>query len=110
MEAVTSSMPPAGAAKSERCVSMRPDVQFPAPSSSAVMFRWPLPSTETFAVDEEADSTSPVPQSAGPPGELWPVSSIQLADDGAVPEFPVKVSCHTRFQSGGGGVPPPLPP
>src|ERR1700759_4028925 len=108
MVAVTSSMPPAGAAKCERWVSMRPEVQFPAPSSRAVMFRWPLPSTETFAVDEEADSTSPVPQSAGPPAELCPVSSIQLAEEGAVPAEPPKVSCHTRFQEGGGGVLPPL--
>src|SRR5947209_11361641 len=107
MVAVTSSSPPAGAAKSERCVSMRPDVQFPELSSRAVMFRWPLPSTETFAVEEEADSTSPVPQSAGPPAELWPVSSIQFDEDGAVPEVPPKVSCQTRFQFGGGGVLPP---
>src|SRR5260370_33080332 len=98
-------MPPAGAAKSERCVSIRPEVQLPDASRRAVMARWLLPSTETFAVEFEAASTSPVPQFAGPPTELWPVSRIQFAADGEVPAAPPKVSLQTGVQ-----VPPPPEP
>ena len=55
---------------------MRPDVQDP-PELTGVMFRWPLPSSATFAVEEVLDSTSPVPQLAVQP----------------VPEYCVPLSC-----------------
>ena len=65
-------MPPAGAPKSVRCVSTRPDVQ-PAvgllPECRALITSWPEPFWKTFAVLVVADSTSPVPQlPAGQPG------------------------------------------
>src|ERR1700753_538270 len=96
-------MPPAGAAKSLRCVSIRPEVQAPF-VLSAVMLRWLLPSTETFFVELLMVSTSPVPQLAGPPGELVPVSSIQILDEGALTAVPAKLSRHTVVQLPGGGV------
>jgi len=63
---------PAGAPRSVRCVSMRPDVQ-PAvglvPEWIALITRWPAPSWKTLAVLVDIDSTSPVPQlPAGQPG------------------------------------------
>src|SRR5260370_38514450 len=100
-------MPPAGAAKSERWVSMRPEVQLPEPSRRAVMPRCPLPSRLTFAVEFDIDSTSPVPQFAGPPGELCPVSKIQSEEGGDVPAPPPRLAFQTGVQVGGGG--PPLP-
>jgi hypothetical protein len=39
---------------------MRPDVH-DEPDFTAVMFRCPLPSSDTFAVELVFDSTSPVP-------------------------------------------------
>src|SRR5690348_5005920 len=62
------SLPPAGAAKSVRCVSTRPLVQLPAPSRSGLMTRWPPPSRKTFCVLFVMFSISPVPQFAAPPG------------------------------------------
>ncbi len=52
-------------------------------------------------------STSPVPQLAGPPGALVPVSSIQFDDEGAVLAAPAKLSLHTVDQF---GFPPPEEP
>jgi hypothetical protein len=62
------SLPPAGAAKSVRCVSIRPLVQLPPPSRTGRMTRWPPPSWKTFWVLLVIVSTSPVPQLAAPPG------------------------------------------
>ena len=74
-EALTSSSPPAGAAKLSATVSIRPEVQLP-PELTGVMFRWPLPSRDTFAVEFVLLSTSPVPQLAAQPLPLYwvPVS------------------------------------
>jgi hypothetical protein len=46
---------------------------------TGVRFRWPLPSSATFAVELVLDSTSPVPQLAVQPvPEYWvPVSYVQ---------------------------------
>ena len=60
MDAVTSISPPAGAAKLSAVVSIRPEVQ-DEPDFTAVMFRWPLPSSDTLAVELVLLSTSPVP-------------------------------------------------
>src|SRR5579875_3440999 len=103
MDAEISIIPPAGAAKSERCDSMRPEVQAPL-SSSAVMSRWPLPSRCTFEVEFDIVSTSPVPQFAGPPGALVPVSSIQSAAGGALFAAPLKFAFQTVVQFSGGMV------
>ena len=75
MEAVTSISPPAGASKLSLVVSIRPDVQDP-PELTAVMFRCPLPSSDTFAVELVLFSTSPVPYWAVHPVPLYwvPVS------------------------------------
>ncbi len=75
MEALTSSSPPAGAAKLSATVSIRPDVQLP-PEFTGVMFRCPLPSSDTFAAEFVLVSTSPVPQFAVHPVPLYwvPVS------------------------------------
>jgi hypothetical protein len=74
MDAETSMVPPAGAAKSET-VSMRPDVQEP-PESTAVMSRWPEPSSATLALEFVFVSTSPVPNWGAHPVPLYcvPVS------------------------------------
>src|ERR1700722_15550832 len=50
IDAVTSISPPLGAAKLSGVVSMRPEVH-DEPDFPAVMFRWPLPSSDTFAVE-----------------------------------------------------------
>ena len=75
MEALTSISPPAGASKLSLVVSIRPEVQEP-PELAAVMFRWPLPSSDTFAVELVLLSTSPVPYWAVHPAPLYwvPVS------------------------------------
>jgi hypothetical protein len=101
MEAEISIIPPAGAAKLEFCDSMRPEVHAPL-ESSAVMSRWPLPSRWTFEVELDIVSTSPVPQLAGPPGALVPVSSIQSDEEGAVPAAPPRFAFQTVFQFSGG--------
>ncbi len=61
IEAVTSISPPVGAAKVLAVVSIRPEVQ-PPPDFTGLMRRCPRPSSDTFAVEGVADSTSPVPQ------------------------------------------------
>ena len=68
IEAMTSISPPAGAAK-VLAVSIRPEVQR-RPDFTGLMSRWPWPSSDTFAVERVADSTSPVPQLAGQPEPL----------------------------------------
>src|SRR5689334_16440372 len=60
IEAVTSSLPPAGAPTFADDVWMRPDVQFP-PLLSAVMSRFPAPSRWTLADELVIVSISPVP-------------------------------------------------
>ncbi len=60
--------PPAGAAKSVRAVSMRPEVQLPEASRIGLISRCPLPSWNTLAVLLVMVSTSPVPHWAAPPG------------------------------------------
>ena len=70
IEALTSISPPAGAEKLLDTVSIRPDVQDP-PEFTGVMLRWPLPSSETFAVEFVLRSTSPVPQLAAQPLPLY---------------------------------------
>jgi hypothetical protein len=62
------SLPFAGGSKSARRVSMRPEVQLPAPSRTGVMRRLPVPSSDTLVVLAVIVSTSPVPNPAGPPG------------------------------------------
>jgi hypothetical protein len=47
---------------------MRADVQFPAPSRSGVMRRFPEPSRLTFAGLSVWYAISPVPQFGAPPG------------------------------------------
>src|SRR6185312_14686002 len=101
MEAEICIIPPAGAAKSERWDSIRPEVHEP-PEDRAVISRWPLPSRCTFEVEFDMVSTSPVPQLAGPPGELVPVSSIQSEDEGALPAAPPKLAFQTVFQFSAG--------
>src|SRR5256885_2311591 len=83
--------PPAGAPKSERCVSMRPDVQPLVgfePLWSARMTRCPAPSWNTFAVLLVIVSISPVPKIP------VPVSYLQFAPLTPVPPAPVKSSLH----------------
>src|ERR1700726_2864019 len=106
MDALIISSPPGGAAKSLRCVSSRPEVQA-LPELSAVMSRWPLPSRWTLLAEPVIVSTSPVPQLAAPLAEVVPVRVIQLAEDGAEPADPAKLSLHTGVQPG--GVMPPVP-
>src|SRR5713226_900053 len=60
--------PPDGGWKSVRCVSMRPDVQLPAPSRIGLTASLPSPVRYTFAVLLVSVSTSPVPQLPAPPG------------------------------------------
>src|SRR5580698_5015490 len=100
MDAVTSISPPAGAAKLSATVSIRPDVHDP-PESSAVMFRWPLPSSDTLAV--ELVSVSPVPQfPVQPVPEYWvPMSSVQL-ESTPDPAAPEKLSLNAVVQPDGG--------
>ena len=62
------STPPDGGLKSVRWVSMRADVQLPAPSRSGVIRRLPPPSTLTLAGLLVWAAISPVPQLPGPPG------------------------------------------
>src|SRR5262245_36717750 len=88
---------------------MRPEVQRPAPSRSAVMFSLPAPSSATLAVELLAVSTEPVPQLAAPPGYCVPVRISQFALAGDELAGPSKVSCQTVVQPGsgsGGGVLP----
>src|SRR5262245_5069655 len=68
----------------------------------ALMFRWPLPSKKTLAVEALAVSTSPVPQLAAPPGYCVPVRRSQLAADGEVFAAPSKLSDQivTQFPLG----------
>ncbi|CAM5656684.1 hypothetical protein KAURM247S_08240 [Kitasatospora aureofaciens] len=61
IEAVTSSLPPAGAPATALGVRIRPEVQEP-PLPRAVMSRWPLPSRWTLAVESVMVSISPVPK------------------------------------------------
>src|SRR5579859_5933264 len=82
---------PALAAKSERWLSMRLEVQLPEPSLIAVNFRWLAPSTDTLAVLVVLVSISPVPDGV-------PVSMIQFEDKGALLAAPVKSSVHTVDQ------------
>ncbi len=74
-DALTSISPPAGAVKLSATVSIRPEVH-ELPDLTGVMFRWPLPSSATLAVELVLDSTSPVPQFAVQPVPLYwvPVS------------------------------------
>jgi hypothetical protein len=60
IDAVICSLPPGGAAKSARVLSMRPEVQVP-PLLRALMTRWPVPSRYTFWVELVVCSFSPVP-------------------------------------------------
>ncbi|GAB2844624.1 hypothetical protein GCM10027200_51150 [Lentzea nigeriaca] len=62
------STPPAGALKFRAFVSMRADVQLPAPSRRGVMRRFPPRSSDTVAGVPVCAAISPVPQFAGPPG------------------------------------------
>ncbi len=57
-------------------VSIRPEVHEPLPDFTAVMFRWPEPSSDTFVVELVFDSTSLVPKFAVQPVPLYcvPVS------------------------------------
>src|SRR5215471_15512387 len=103
MDACTRSTPPGGGWKSERWVSSRPDVQLPALSLSALMWRLPWPSRKTLLVLELMLSTSPVPQFGGPPGAPWPRSKIQLEPDGEVLAAPLKSSVKMLVKPVGGG-------
>ena len=95
IEAVTSSSPPAGAPTLALVVWIRPDVQAP-PWFSAVMSRSPLPSRWTLLDEFVMVSISPVPKL-----EPGPVSYCQ-ADDGPLPEEPLKSSLKTVDQPEGG--------
>jgi len=68
MRASMRTLPPVGAAKSVRWVSIRPDVQLPDESRIGLITRLPLPSWYTFCVESVIRSISPVPQLAAPPG------------------------------------------
>src|ERR1700761_1839000 len=95
MEAVTSSLPPAGAPTLALVVWIRPEVQL-LPDFRAVMSRWPLPSRCTL-LDELVDvSISPVPKFD--PG---PVSYIHWPP-GPLPEAPEKLSLKTVLHPDGG--------
>ena len=96
--AVNRSISPAAGAKSLRWVSMRPEVQLPAPSRTARMLNRPAPSRKTLFVEALAVSTEPVPQFGAPPGYWVPVRSSQLAADGEVLAGPVKSSVHSVVQ------------
>src|SRR6202035_1398266 len=74
------------------------------PELSAVMSRWPWPSRWTLLAEPVIVSTSPVPQLAAPLAEVVPVRVIQLAEDGAEPADPAKLSPHTGVQPGAGDV------
>src|SRR6266511_4369280 len=103
MRAWTRSVPPAGGWKSERCVSMRPEVQRPAPSRCGVMRRLPAPSSDTLAVLSVMVSTSPVPKFAGPPGYEVPVVYRQFPVLTRLPAAPLKSSRKTWLHPAGGG-------
>ena len=92
IDAVIISWPPAGAAKSVRWDSMRPEVQLP-PLFSAVRLRWPLPSRATLA--GVFVSTSPV-HGFGPPGAV-DAGSRSSCGRRAVPAAPGKLSVQTVF-------------
>jgi len=66
MIALIRSWPPAGAAKSVRCVSTRPDSRRRRCSGGDLQV--PPPSSATLFVELVMVSTSPVDQLAGPPG------------------------------------------
>jgi hypothetical protein len=62
------SLPPAGAARSVRWVSIRAEVHAPEALRIGVMRRLPAPSRLTLAGLLVIVSTSPVPQWGAPPG------------------------------------------
>ena len=66
------------------------------------MRRLPLPSSATLSVLFVIVSTSPVPQSAGPPGYAVPVAYCQLEVFTPVPAAPLKSSTKTWVQPDGG--------
>ena len=66
--AITPVRDSAGAAKSVRADSTRPEVQLPAESRTGVIARFPEPSRTTLAGLSVIVSTSPVPQFQAPPG------------------------------------------
>src|SRR5258708_27939132 len=101
MDALIIISPPAGAAKSSRWVSTRPEVQAPL-LSSAVRSRWPLPSRCTLLVEFVIVSTSPSPHWAAPVADVVPVLVIQFADDGADPDRRAMLSFHTGVEFGEG--------
>src|SRR5947207_10657744 len=100
MRACTRSFPPAGARKSSRLVSIRPDVHLPAPSRTGVIRRFPEPSSATLVVLSVIVSTSPVPKLAGPPGYEVPTSYRQPLPT-RLPAPPLQASLQTRFQPAG---------
>ncbi len=68
IDASIRSAPPGGGAKSERRVSMRPELHAPSLRVGTIS-RAPLPSRRTLAVESVMVSTSPVPHcGAGQPG------------------------------------------
>src|ERR1700759_3150355 len=94
MDAVTSSLPPAGAPTFAVEVWIRPDVQAPLLSRWAINSRLPLPSRWVLGAEEVMVSISPVPNPV-------PVSCTQT-EDGAVPSEPLKSSLNTVVQPDGG--------
>src|SRR4051794_19005237 len=96
MDAVTSSLPPAGAPATADGVWIRPDVQL-LPEPNAISWRSPLPSSRTLLVELVIVSISPVPKF-----EPGPVLYIQFAVFTPLPAGPLKSSLNTVVQPAGG--------
>src|SRR4051794_36913765 len=72
-------LPPAGAAKSVRWVSTRPEVHAPEELRIGLITRWLGPSWDTLAGVLVMGSASPVPPVGAPPGELGPGAESPVA-------------------------------